>query len=294
MPEDLDFKELFDALDEVPGLVETAKKLEQKDQANAKKIEAICNDVSSMKEEFSSLKTSINEAKNTFSKPVNIQDRNIHITKDDIRITQQVPGWVQDMGNEYSELKRQALSKKERKSITIGGPKFSTVMLIIISILFAVGILLFFLSEHQRNNGAEAYAERAYNAAVSCDYDRPGDYYFYVRNRWSNKDEDIKGYVSRLEKRAKFRNEIKAVLSPYYEGKEIVIDATEYKDNEIVVLWHIADEEPDYIAHFWPNGRVDVADAKNIKITSLSDARRLSKHKAWTTIIEEIPTEQVK
>lgn len=300
MPEDIDFGKLFDGLDQIPGLIENSKKQDLRDKANAEKIKEIKEDVSNMKTEISSLKselasfkTVLTDAKAAFQKPVTIQDKNIHITKDDIRITQNTPEWIRTMGSEYQEIKNKELSRKQRNIVTIGGPRFSTFLAIFFFAVIMIGAALFLWADSQSKNSVEAYAERAYNAAVDCDYKNPGNYYSWVRQKWDDEKENMKSSVERWEEYAKFHKSIKQALAQFYEGKDIIVDATDYAGQDIIAFWHFADEEPDYIAHFWPNGKIDVADAKKIKVTSLKDAHRLSKNKEWSTLQEATSTEPI-
>ena len=298
MPEDIDFGKLYEGLDQIPGLIENAKRQDLRDKANAEKFKEIKDDVSDMKTEISSLKselasfkTVLTDAKAAFQKPVTIQDKNIHITKDEIRVTQSTPDWVRAMGSEYQEIKNKELSRKQKNIVTIGGPRFSTFLAIFFFAVIMIGSALFLWAYSQSKNSAEAYAERAYNAAVECDYENPGNYYFWVRKKWDDEKENMKRSVERWEDYAKFHKSIKKALAPFYEGKDIIVDATDYEGKDILAFWHFKDEDPDYIVHFWPNGKIDVADAKKITVTSLKDAHRMSKHKAWSTLQEAIQEE---
>lgn len=298
MPEEFDFNKLYKGLDQIPGLIENSKKQDLRDRANAEKFKEIKESVSAMKTEISSLKselasfkTVLTDAQTAFQKPVTIQDKKIHITKDDIRITQNTPDWVRAMGSEYLEIKNKELSRKQRNIVTIGGPKFSTVLAIILAVMMFIGAALYLLAEQQKQNSAEAYAERAYRAAVDCDKNNPGSFYSWVMEKWDDETEDVKGSVEHWENQAQYYRAIKKCLNIFYEGKDIVIDAIEHQGKDVLAYWHFADEEPDYIVHFWPDGKIDVAEAKKITVKSLKDAHRMSKNTAWTTLHEAAQAE---
>ena len=55
MPEDIDFGKLYEGLDQIPGLIENAKRQDLRDKANAEKFKEIKDDVSGMKTEITSL-----------------------------------------------------------------------------------------------------------------------------------------------------------------------------------------------------------------------------------------------
>lgn len=294
MPEDIDFGKLFDGLDQIPGLIENSKKQDLRDKANAEKIKEIKEDVSNMKTEISSLKselasfkTVLTDAKAAFQKPVTIQDKNIHITKDDIRITQNTPEWIRTMGSEYQEIKNKELSRKQRNIVTIGGPRFSTFLAIFFFAVIMIGAALFLWADSQSKNSVEAYAERAYNAAIANDYGNPGDYYNLIREQWNNGDiEDAKNSVEHWEQAVKNREYFKNILSPLYDNQRIIIVAYSVKNNEAVVWWRLYDDDKEMVSHIQKNGKVTVADAKKLKIGSIEDAHKYSKSKFWTTIKE--------
>lgn len=294
MPEDIDFGKLFDGLDQIPGLIENSKKQDLRDKANADKFKEIKEDVSNMKTEISSLKselasfkTVLTDAKAAFQKPVTIQDKNIHITKDDIRITQNTPEWIRTMGSEYQEIKNKELSRKQRNIVTIGGPRFSTFLAIFFFVVIMIGVALFLWADSQSKNSVEAYAERAYNAAIANDYSNPGDYYNLIREQWNNGDiEDAKNSVEHWEQAVKNRDYFKNILSPLYDNQRIIIVSYSVKNNEAVVWWRLYDDDKDMVSHIQKNGKVTVADAKKLKIGSIEDAHKYSKSKFWTTIKE--------
>lgn len=294
MPEDIDFGKLFDGLDQIPGLIENSKKQDLRDKANAEKIKEIKEDVSNMKTEISSLKselasfkTVLTDAKAAFQKPVTIQDKNIHITKDDIRITQNTPEWIRTMGSEYQEIKNKELSRKQRNIVTIGGPRFSTFLAIFFFAVIMIGAALFLWADSQSKNSVEAYAERAYNAAIANDYGNPGDYYNLIREQWNNGDiEDAKNSVEHWEQAVKNRDYFKNILSPLYDNQRIIIVSYSVKNNEAVVWWRLYDDDKEMVSHIQKNGKVTVADAKKLKIGSIEDAHKYSKSKFWTTIKE--------
>lgn len=294
MPEDIDFGKLFDGLDQIPGLIENSKKQDLRDKANAEKIKEIKEDVSKMKTEISSLKselasfkTVLTDAKAAFQKPVTIQDKNIHITKDDIRITQNTPEWIRTMGSEYQEIKNKELSRKQRNIVTIGGPRFSTFLAIFFFAVIMIGAALFLWADSQSKNSVEAYAERAYNAAIANDYGNPGDYYANIRELWNNGEiEDAKNSVEHWEQAVKNREYFKNILSPLYDNQRIIIVAYSVKNNEAVVWWRLYDDDKEMVSHIQKNGKVTVADAKKLKIGSIEDAHKYSKSKFWTSIKE--------
>lgn len=301
MPEDIDFGKLYEGLDQIPGLIENAKRQDLRDKANAEKFKEIKDDVSGMKTEITSLKsemasfkTVLTDAKAAFQKPVTIQDKNIHITKDDIRITQSTPDWVRTMGSEYQEIKNKELSRKQRSVVTIGGPRFSTFLAIFFFVVIMIGSALFLWAYSQSKNSAETYAERAYNAAIANDYGNPGDYYANIRELWNNGEiEDAKNSVEHWEQVAKNREYYKNILSPLYDNQRIIIIAYEAKNKEAVVWWRLYDDDKDMVSHIQKDGKVIVADVKKLKIGSIEDAHKYSKSKFWTTIKEanQEPTE---
>ena len=274
MPEDIDFSKLYEGLDQIPGLIENSKKQDLRDKANAEKFKEIKEDVSAMKTEISSLKselasfkTVLTDAKTAFQKPVTIQDKNIHITKDDIRVTQSTPDWVRAMGSEYQEIKNKELSRKQRNIVTIGGPKFSTFLAILFFAIIMIGAALFLWADSQSKNSAEAYAERAYNAAIANDYLNPGDYYSTIREQWNNGEiEDAKNSVEHWEQAVKNRNDFKKILSPLYDNQRIIIEAYSSKNGESVVWWRLYDDDKDMVSHIQKDGKVIVAAANKLKI----------------------------
>ena len=292
MLEDIDFEKLYELLDQVPDLIKNSKKQDLRDNANAKKFKEIKDDVSEMKTELSSFKTVLMEAKAAFQEPVKIQDKNIHITKDDIQVTQSTPEWVQSMGDEYQEIKKKELSRKQRKIVKIGGPRFSTFLACIFFVVIMVGVALFLIANSISKNSVEAYAKRAYQSAVQCHFEDPGGFYDVVIKNWNDEAEieKTKMFVDNCERRAKKVKELEDSLSVFCK-KEVLVKAYENKGDEYLVTWYCPEEEPDMIAHLSPDGKIKIADASKIKVTSIEDAHRLSRHKAWSTIREATTTE---
>ena len=297
----MDQKQLFESLDKIPQLEGELRKLAQSAEANSKvtsdSIRTISSDIGDIKstvdklsEKVKSLDGAVSEASSKMKRDVSVKvlPTDVRIPKESIEL----PDWIRQMGQEYMEIKR----RRDNSGKTLGSylnERIYKALLIIVSVCFLAFIVMYFVKEAQASKTPEAYAERAYNAAVACDYIQPGTFYDYVRFSWDKEKEEVIKSVERLEERANWYKNIKASLRNYYEDKEIAIDKTQAKGNDVLVFWHFIDEEPNYIAHFWPDNRIDVADASKVKVKNLDDAHRLSKNKAWTTIQEAQPQEQV-
>ena len=193
------------------------------------------------------------------------------------------------MGNEYRELKTAAINKKEKANITIQASGHLMCYSILVTVFLLIWMTLFLIANHKEKNGVEAYAVRAYNSAVQRHQERPGDFYAYVKDHWNDDDEEVnkgvKEDVEFWERRAKKVGEWERCLTSLC-GKPVIVTGYDYKDKEWIVYWHTPEEEPEMVAHIWPNGRVDIADASKVKVSSIQDAQRSSKNKAWTTIQE--------
>jgi len=286
-------EDIFNALDQLPGAIQTINKaidaLNKSNNAATQNVAAISkavtslgNDVASLKKEVSDLSTSINSASSKMQKEVSVK-----VTPGDVNV--HMPSYLQEMENEYKELKTAANNKKERANITIQASGLLKFYSIVVTVILLIWMTFSIIVNHKERNGVEAYAVRAYNSAVQRHLENPGDFYAYVKNHWKDDDEEvIKGVkedVEFWERRAKKVSEWEHYLTPLC-GKPVIVTAYEYKDKEWVISWHSPEEEPEMVAHIWPNGRVDIADASKVKVSSIQDAQRTSKNKAWTTIQE--------
>lgn len=290
--EDQNIEKLYEALGKIPDLVETTEKLIGMDEKNNRDYSAVVKAFNTLKAEVKSCQEAIAEAKQAFAKPVQIEDKNVHVTADQISVTQAIPKWVADMGKEYKVLKEQELSKKKMRPIEIGGSGFSKgAMIVLLIILAGIGIWWGVYKWGVYPKSMEAYAQRAYEAAKKCDFTDPGGAYQLVRENWEIDKEATIHRVEIWEGRAKTTMQAKAILSELLQKGNIIVDDYKLKSGESVFFFHFEDDEADYIAHFWPDGRVAYVDASKVKVKTIEDANRQSKNKAWEIIREAFPSD---
>lgn len=283
-------EDIFNALDQLPGAIQTINKaidaLNKSNNAATQNVAAISKAVTSLGNSVTSLETKVTELSTTIGTASSKMQKevSVKVTPGDVNV--HMPSYLQEMGNEYRELKTAANNKKEKANITIQASGLLKFYSISVSIVLLIWMILFLISGHKEKNGVEAYAVRAYNSAIQRHQEHPGDFYAYVKEHWNDgEDHGVKKDVEYWERRASRITELENYLTPLC-GKSVIVSAYEYKDNEWVVCWHSPEEEPEMVAHIWPNKRVDIADASKVKVSSIQDAQRTSKHKAWTTIQE--------
>lgn len=135
------------------------------------------------------------------------------------------------------------------------------------------------------------WGDRAYQAALLKDSDKPGYEYHIAVSHFTEQPERVKEYVDMLEKEASEYQEIKNYLLPLLQEKDsrdIRVIAWELDHGEYWILYRFFDEETERSIHRWPDGKVEETTDKIV--TNLASAQKYSKRKIWTIIREATTT----
>ena len=131
------------------------------------------------------------------------------------------------------------------------------------------------------------WGDRAYQAALLNDDEKPGDAYHKAVSHFSETPEKVKEYVDILEKNSSRYQEIKTYLLSLLRKKDTrdirVID-WELDHGECWLLYRFFDEETERSIHRWSDGKVEETTDKIV--TDLASAQKYSKRNIWTTIQE--------
>lgn len=136
------------------------------------------------------------------------------------------------------------------------------------------------------------WGDRAYQAALLRDLDRPGDEYHITVSHFAEYPGKVREYVDLLEKKANYYQELKTYLISLLRGKDtrdIRVLAWEIDRGEGWFLYRFFDEEIERSIHVWPNGKVEETTDK--VVTDLASAQKYSKRKIWRTIKEYPPAQ---
>ena len=133
------------------------------------------------------------------------------------------------------------------------------------------------------------WGDRAYQAVLLQDEERPGDAYHMALSHFTDQPDKVKEYVDMLEKEASRYQEIKTYLLSLLRGKDprdIRVIDWELDKGDYWIKYRFFDEETERSVHRWPDGKVEETTDKIV--TDLATAQRYSKRKIWT-VIQEAP-----
>lgn len=133
------------------------------------------------------------------------------------------------------------------------------------------------------------WGDRAYQAALLQDEERPGDAYHVALSHFTDEPDKVKKYVDMLEKEASRYQEIKTYLLSLLrkiDTRDIRVISWELDHGEYWILYRFFDEETERSVHRWPDGKVEETTDKIV--TDLASAQKYSKRKIWT-VIQEAP-----
>lgn len=135
------------------------------------------------------------------------------------------------------------------------------------------------------------WGDRAYQAALLNDDEKPGDAYHEAVSHFSETPNKVKEYVDILEKESSRYQEIKTYLLSLLREKDtrdIRIIAWELDHGEYWILYRFFDEETERSIHKWPDGKVEETADRIVK--DLVTAQKYAKRKIWTLIREPSAT----
>lgn len=280
MPEDIDFGKLYEGLDQIPGLIENAKRQDLRDKANAEKFKEIKEDVSDMKTELSSLKTAIDSAKNKMQKEVNV----IYPPIPDVKIkhsdfTVYAEHTEAEINKVADKVAEKVLNKKS--SSNKKGPKILLALCFAILCVWAIKL----------NNDYRSWMNRAINIGVIAGDMHPGDRAISV------KEEFEKGFKERKAKKAEIRvweekynqtwknnsKVFKRTISDVLQTDVVIldysvadIDSTSYN---ALVKFRLKDSEVETRAHICKNG--DIYLTQDTDINTVQEADKYFRRKSW-------------
>ena len=162
--------------------------------------------------------------------------------------------------------------------------------------LFLIGMIWAIIWANKKVNSIQDQAfywgDRAYQAALLRDLDRPGDEYHITVSHFAEYPGKVREYVDLLEKKANYYQEQKTYLISLLREKDTrdirVLD-WEIDRGEGWFLYRFFDEEIERSIHVWPNGKVEETTDKIV--TDLASAQKYSKRKIWRTIKESPPAQ---
>ena len=159
--------------------------------------------------------------------------------------------------------------------------------------LFLIGMIWAIVWANKKVNSNQEQAfywgDRAYQAALLHDEERPGDAYHVALSHFTDEPDKVKKYVDMLEKEASRYQEIKTYLLSLLreiDTRDIRVISWELDHGEYWILYRFFDEETERSVHRWPDGKVEETTDKIV--TDLASAQKYSKRKIWT-VIQEAP-----
>lgn len=135
------------------------------------------------------------------------------------------------------------------------------------------------------------WGDRAYQAALLQDEERPGDAYHMALSHFTDEPEKVKKYVDMIEKEAKEYQEIKQDLLSFIgktDPRDIRVLDWDIYHGEGWYLYRFFDEETERSVHVWPDGKVEETTDKIV--TNLATAQKYSRRNIWTIIQDAPPT----
>ena len=164
--------------------------------------------------------------------------------------------------------------------------------------LFLIGLIVAIVWANKKENSIQEkdfyWANRAYQAALLNDEERPGEAYHVIMSHFTEEPEKSKRVVDALEKDAQHYQEIKHYLLSFIRNKDprdIRVLAWEINKGEGWFRYRFYDEETERSIHVWPDKKVEETTDKIV--CDLASAQKYSKRKIWTTIKDaEAPHEE--
>jgi len=134
------------------------------------------------------------------------------------------------------------------------------------------------------------WGDRAYQAALLLDKERPGDAYHVALSHFTDEPDKVKEYVDMLEREASRYQKIKTYLLSLLrekDSRDIRVIAWELNKGDYWIQYRFFDEETERSVHRWPDGKVEETTDKIV--TDLATAQKYSRRNIWT-VIQKAPT----
>ena len=285
MLEDIDIGKLCEGLDQIPGLIENAKRQDLRDKANAEKFKEIKDYVSDMKTELSSLKTSIDSAKNEMQKEVNV----IYPPIPDVKIKHSDFTVYAEHTDAEIEKVAETVAEKvfKKKSTSNFYTKFAEILIVMCCAIIGVFSI-------KQNNDYRSWMDRAISIGVIAGDMHPGDRAISVKEEFKKghkarkaKKAEIKVWEEKYNKKWQnnarvFKNAISGVIE-----KDVVILDFNYADVDstsynALVIFRLEDSEVETRAHICRDGNIYLT--QDTDINSVQEADKYFGRKSWHLI----------
>lgn len=165
--------------------------------------------------------------------------------------------------------------------------KASIIMLVIALLVMEFAVLWADHRIEKMKNQPPFWGDRAYQAALILNKDKPGEYYHRAIALYSMDQTQGKEYVIDLETEADDYKKVRKYVQDLMrerDSRDFRVINWQVRDGEAWIQYRFYDEETVRSIHVWGDKKAE--ETTSILVTDLESAQKYSKRKIWTVLLE--------